>query len=43
MTTTHRVPVPGASIHYEVRGSGPVLVTTYDTEAGIRSLSENHS
>ncbi|ACV77957.1 alpha/beta fold hydrolase [Nakamurella multipartita] len=26
MTTTHRVPVPGASIHYEVRGSGPVLV-----------------
>ena len=26
MTTTHRVPVPGASIHYEVRGSGPALV-----------------
>ncbi|HEY5877714.1 MAG TPA: alpha/beta hydrolase [Nakamurella sp.] len=26
MTTTHTVRVPGATIHYEVRGSGPALV-----------------
>ncbi len=26
MTTTHTVEVPGARLHYEVRGSGPVLV-----------------
>lgn len=26
MTTTHTVAVPGARIHYEIRGAGPVLV-----------------
>lgn len=26
MTTTHRLDVPGATLHYEVRGSGPVLM-----------------
>ncbi len=26
MTTTHTLPVPGARLHYEVRGTGPLLV-----------------
>jgi len=34
MTTTHTVTVPGATIHYEVRGSGPVLVIAGSPMAG---------
>jgi pimeloyl-ACP methyl ester carboxylesterase len=26
MTTTHRIPVPGAVLHHQVRGSGPLLL-----------------
>lgn len=39
MTTTATLPVPGATLHYEVRGSGPLLLLIPGGTGGAASLA----